>query len=203
MSLQLEFLADQKKIILQLPLDDSSDVLEESCQNELNVFFDLIKPLPSKGSLIPSQMIPKISLVNSIKNIINIIDKDKSLRVKQYRISCEFLKFHDCRCLNGIVLKGQEGYYCITKEKNRCILEKQVLSEDGTKVLYVDPIDLNTGIIETNNMGVICISAKKTKPTLYFRLKKLMIFLNSIKTDTILVVGDEIGEFNQDDFDEQ
>ncbi|MDR2706964.1 MAG: hypothetical protein LBC02_14390 [Planctomycetaceae bacterium] len=200
MSLQLEFRAEQGKFILQLPLDDSSNVLDTSCHDELKEFFGLIGPLSPTGSSIPLQTIPKISLVNSVKKIISRVDNDKSLRVKQYRISCESLNTFNCRCLSGIVLKGQEGYHHIERTEKGCILEKQLV--EGTQVSFINPVKLETGIIETENMGTVCISAKKTKPTLYFRLKKLLNFLNSIKTDTIFVTGDEIGEFDQEDFDE-
>jgi hypothetical protein len=206
MSLQLEFLADQKKFILQLPLDDSSDILEETCQDELGEFFDLIGPLSETDELsIPSQTISKVLLINSIKKIIGKIDNDKSIRVKQYRISCEQFKIVNCWCLKGIVFKDKTDYHTITRTKHGCILERQVLSEDGTKMISVDPINLDTGIIATENIGPVCISAKKTKPPLYFRLKKLLTFLNFVKTDSIIVIGDEIGKFvrNDDDIDDE
>jgi hypothetical protein len=199
MSLQLEFLAEQKKFILQLPLDDSLDILEKSCITELGDFFDIIGSLSETDGLsIPSQTISKTSLISSIKKIISIVDNNKSLREKQYRISCESLKIPDCRCLSGIVLKDRDGYYRIEKTKNKCILEKKELSRNGKEMVNVNPIELSEGIIETKNMGLICISARKTKPSLYFRLKKLLTFLNSVKTDTIIVIGDEIGKFVQD-----
>jgi hypothetical protein len=208
MSLQLEFFAERKKFILQLPLDDSSDVLEESCQNELGDFFDIIGPLSkTNGSSIPSQTISRVSLINVIKKIISKVDSDKSIRVKQYRISCEQLKIANCWCLSGIVLKDQKGYYHIEKTKKGCILEKKLV--EGTKVSWVNPVNLEVGTIETENMGLICISAKKTKPTLYFGLKRLLAFLNSMKVELIQVMGDEIGVFIRkskskiNDFDEK
>jgi hypothetical protein len=206
MSLQLEFSVEREKFILQLPLDDSLDILDETCQDELGEFFDLIGPLSETDELsIPSQTISKVLLINSIKKIIGKVDNDKSIRVKQYRISCEQFKIANCWRLKGIILKGKTDYYTITQTKNGCILERQVLSEDGTKMVSVDPISLDVGIIETENVGSVCISAKKTKPSLYFRLKKLLTFLNSVKTDSIIVIGDEMGKFvqNDDDIDDE